>query len=328
MAETLQGTVVAEKAPPGTVPFTPTPGSQVLVLTPVEEEPVESDDYWATFWEGYETTTIKSEGEEQDAKISADYLGDAGELALKYKPVPGSGLTKPTDLVLERHVAFDLETTGTTPFDSKIIMATFWVLTDDKADMVTFADEDERILTIEIAEFLDQIQPYQMVAFNAAFDVVFLSSRMIKYMVGCKALYDAKFYDLQDWARRGISTYLSSTMKSGSLEDWMVFLFGEQKAYTIEQCFEAYEQGDITPFFIRNRQDVGATGDMYKLIRYVERESGFEVEPTELRGVEGTAGIIEGTAEVICEVCQQKNIYDYAKDVNRCFICNAILSPP
>jgi uncharacterized protein YprB with RNaseH-like and TPR domain len=328
MADELEGSVAAERAPQGTPAYVPPKGNAVLVMKTAEELERENQGYAYKTPEEVYTVAVKEGGEDKTVDISEQYLGAAGQLALTYKPIAGTTKAKPEVLGLENHVAFDLETTGVTPFDSKLVMATFWVLTDDKADMVTFADPDEELLAMEIADFLDTIAPEMLIGFNTSFDVVFISSRLIKYHIGCKALYESGFYDLQDWAKRGASKYLTSSMKSGTLEDWAVFLFGEQKAYTVEECLMAYEEGDITPFYIRNRQDVALTGDMYKLIRYVEAESGYEEEPTELRGVPGTETKLEGTAPVICPICQQTNTYDYSKPVNKCFICSAILPEP
>ena len=326
MTEEMTATVNAQRAGADVTPLSIPKGNQIIVLSP-EEEDTQGYQYAtpASVYEGGIVVTLKND---EQVKVSDKYTDGLGVEALKYLPSIGSSKAKPKVEGMEGTVVWDLETTGTTPFDSRIVMATMWLLTDDKADMVTFADEDEEVLVAEIADYFNAIAPKTLVSFNAAFDTVFLSSRLIKYQIAAKGFYAAKHYDLQDWAKRGIGTYLSSTMKSGTLEEWAIYLFGEQKPFDIETCFEAYEAGDLSPFYVRNRWDVATEGDFYRLIKYSESVSEFEEAPEVLKDIAGTRRQALGTADVICNICKQRNVYDHAKEQNTCFICGAILPEP
>lgn len=326
MGDEIEASVIATRAGADVTPLSVPKGNRILTLKPVSEE---EDNYeYATPASVYGEGTVVLTKAGEEVEVSDQYMKGLGTEGLKYLPTIGKAAAKPEVEGMEGTVVWDLETTGTTPFDSRIVMATMWLLTDDKADMVTFADEDEEILTAEIADYFNAIMPKTLVSFNAAFDTVFLSSRLIKYQIAAKGFYGAKHYDLQDWAKRGIGSYLSTTMKSGSLEEWGLYLFGESKPFDIETCFEAYENGDITPFYVRNRWDVATEGDMYRLIKYSETASEYSTAPEELRDIAGTQRQVFGTADVICDVCKQRNVYDFAEQDHRCFICGAILPEP
>lgn len=326
MSEEIEATVIATRAGADVDALQIPKGGQIFTLKPVSEE--ESSYEYATPTSVYGGGTVVLTKDQEQIAVSDEYTKGLGVEGLKYLPTIGKTAAKPDVAGMEGTVVWDLETTGTTPFDSRIVMATMWLLTDEKANMVTFADEDEEVLTAEIADYFNAISPKTLVSFNAAFDSVFLSSRLIKYQIAAKGFYGAKHYDLQDWAKRGIGSYLSTTMKSGTLEEWAMFLFGESKPFDIETCFEAYEQGEITPFYVRNRWDVAIEGDFYRLIKYSESVSEYAAAPEELRDIAGTQRQAFGTADVICNVCKQRNVYDFAEQDNRCFICGAILPTP
>lgn len=328
MTDILEGSITVTRAPEGTTVTAIPEASYTITLQPIAtDEEAASGETYATPAEVY-TAQAGYYGEARNIAIEPEYFGAAGPEAARYMPSVSAVKAKPTVEGLGTTVVYDSETTGLTPWDSRLVMGTFWHMAYPKADMVTFADMDEELLVMEIADYLNTVLPETIVAFNIPFDVQFLASRLIKYQIGCAGLYNAKFYDVQDWCKKGSVKYGGQAQKSGTLEDWALYLFGEAKPFSIEECFEAYDAGDIVPFYIRNRWDVAMEGDMYRLIKYVENQSAYEEEPYEIATVPTTGKQRFGTAEAMCANCKQRNIYDYAVEDNRCFICGVPLPKP
>jgi uncharacterized protein YprB with RNaseH-like and TPR domain len=328
MADTIQGSISIEKAPGSVVPVDLTQGSFEIVLEPIatEEEAATTgssrplpDEYYVT---------AKEEEGTREVAVSASYYGEAGAAAARYLPTVSTPKAEAEPLRLDKHMVIDIETTGTSPLDSRMIMVTIWMLGEPKSSMVTFADEDEEALTIEVLDYIGTRAPEWLVAYNSTFEMVFLSSRMARYQVASKAFYAAKIYDIMDWCKWGSSKKVGTYQKAGPLEDWAVLLFGEAKPYDVETCLAEYEKGNLKPFYVHNRWDVATEGDIYRIIKYLEQMSEYEEAPPALKEIVGTRRQVIGTVDVQCKVCKQVQVYNCANEEQICFICGAPLSYP
>jgi len=328
MTETLTGSVSIEKAPSDIEPLDLTGGAFEILLVPVPTEEEAEQEGTAFTRQADYYVAAKKEDESRDVAVSQSYYGEAGAAAAKYLPTVSVPKEKPGVLGLEKHMVLDCETTGTDPLQSRLVMCTLWMLGEPKSAMVTFADDDEEELTREILEYVSMRAPEWIVGYNTVFDVLFLMSRAAKYQIAAKGFYAAKIYDIMDWVKYGSSKKAGTYMKAGSLEDWALYLFGENKPFDIETCLEEYEKGNIVPFYIRNRWDTATEGDFYKLIRYLELQSEYEEAPAALKAIAGTQRQAVGTVDVQCNVCKQINVYECANEEQICFICSAVLPRP
>ena len=254
------------------------------------------------------------------------YYNMSKEAAAFYAPSPIAPKSKKdieTDKVI---VCWDTETTGLKAWEYKLLMATFWDLSEPKASMVTFADQDEEVLIGEIVDYVNAIDPDIMTGYNCPYDILSMASRALRFQVPFKKLYEVQFVDTMQWWQRGTYKTQMTAQKQPSLEDVAYYLFGEKKPYEIEACFEAYEKGDWQPFYIRNRWDVATEGDLFKAIAYIQENVEFEETPEALKYVAGTERQYAGTLDVQCKTCKQISVIDLAEKEPKCPICGSILS--
>ena len=245
-----------------------------------------------------------------------------------YKPPATATKKVPDPLGIENTAVIDCETTGLDVHDSRIVLISVWPLKEDKAAIQTFGSMNEEEMMIEFAAYMNELKPEVVIGYNLAFDMLFINSRMIKYQIASNGLLNAKPVDLMDWCAKGTWKSGGTRQKVTSLENWAKYLLNEEKPYDIDTCFAAYEEGDIVPFYIRNRWDVAIEGDIYKLIKYVEVSSEYEEAPVVLKEIAGTQRQATGTADVQCPICKQVNVYDLEREEQVCFICGSILPKP
>jgi len=209
-----------------------------------------------------------------------------------------------------------------------MVCITFWNIAEGKIHMATFFDEDERLLVKEAIDYLGTLNVEVLVGYNIAFDIQMFQSRSLAYMIPCDPLWNAELYDVQDTLKKGREDYLRNNNKSGTLEDWGRYIYGERKPFTIEDCFTAWEKKDPEPFIIRNRWDVAMTGDLYMLIKTMQgiAEPSTRAMINPWRQTEKAPGI--GKVDVQCPYCLSMATYDYQAEDNMCPICLRPLPAP
>ena len=246
----------------------------------------------------------------------------------KYLPdYPGLPKVGPLDAD-KAVICFDTETTGLNPWEIRMLVCSFWDLREPKSSMVTFSNWDEEQLILDIMEYLNSSDVDTLVAYNINYDIRMLFTRCMAWQVPAPSLAKAKLYDVMDTLAKGGEKYNKATGKPGALEDWTLYFYGEDKPYSIDECFAALEVDDLNPMILRNRWDVGMEGDLYLLAKAVldGDESVFaSVTPTLSTEYMWEP---EGKAIVQCPNCLTEQ--EYPTDTNRpvCFVCGTDLPGP
>jgi len=225
-------------------------------------------------------------------------------------------------------ICWDCETSGVNPWEYQWLVASFWPIDTPKADMVTFASWDEEEITREVAEYLNSFDSFAMTGFNTAFDIRCMSTRFMMYQVPVPLFMSSTFYDTRDFFKKGTWKYVFSDQASGSLEDWIVWLYDEPKPYTIEECFAGLREDNMEPLIIRNRWDVGVEGDVFILSKYIEEdlERGVsQMKPTIMQRTEEEK---EGNVVVACPVCKTLNEYELKNASQICYVCASKIVRP
>jgi hypothetical protein len=326
MAELATVEFTTVKAPIGTVPLKLPAQTFDITLQP---EPTQDQiDSGNSIIPNASQYTYKPAGGVESVLVSEGYYD---------KVRPGTELLQPSisvpkakvDIQVNKKViVWDIETSGTDLFTSRVILCSMWDINKPKSTIVSLYAQDEEELYKEIAAYFNQEVPDILVGYNISFELRFAASRLMKYQIPCPGLWNAQPLELMEIGIKGTTKALRSTQSAGTLEDWETYLFNDTKPYTIEECFEGLRQGRITEFYIRNKLCTSTEGDMYKVYLYQlggENQSGTETVITNVSGALERAGGIE---ESICIVCKQRNVYDRSESVHNCFVCGSPLPTP
>ncbi len=252
----------------------------------------------------------------EDAYIKTSYVSDF------------PGLAKVSSPLNEKIIVYDCETTGTNPWDYRLIVASFWDLSRPISEMITFASFDEQSLIRDIADYLNTVRPYALVQYNNGFDERALLSRFMLYQVPVPGWNDIKQYDIMDILRKGTTQSISSSQPNGTEEQWFKFFFNEEKPYTIEECFEGVANGDLTRMILRNRTCTASEGYIYLLFRRVtdsEPIAAIEDKPTAVMIDEYR---LEGACLVDCPACGARNNVPCSSKDNLCYRCQGRIPDP
>ena len=225
-------------------------------------------------------------------------------------------------------LSLDVETTGTNPWEYRLIVCSVWDLNEPKANMVTFASWDEEQLTKDLFEYIASKDPDIILAFNAKFENRCFVSRSMQFRIPAPWIWSAEWHDLMYILEGGWKNGLQGSQPTGSEENWLMYFFGETKPYTIDECFEGIRQGRLDEMIIRNRTCVAGQGDIYQLYlysRYGLQEEIPEEKPTVTRIEEWMA---EGKVLVKCSVCGAVNEVFDPNNPGQCWRCLANLPAP
>lgn len=241
--------------------------------------------------------------------------------------VPSAVVKKePRSAITEKTIVFDVETTGTNPWDYRLIVATFWDLDEPVSEMITFAElEDEEGLTIAIADYINAKKPAIMVCYNNGFDQRALLSRFMLYQTPVVGWNKIKQIDVMDILKKGTTQPIYSSQPAGAEEQWLEFFFGEKKPYTIEECFAGLREGRLDEMIIRNRSCTESEGLIYKLWLQTTEEQPQDAEtpyPTVFMRDEAAE---TGVGIVNCPVCEADNMAHIGESGGQCWRCHADL---
>lgn len=274
-----------------------------------ELEPIESA-------ESDTTSSTSSSGSSSSEVIDISEAIKPFEWTSEYKT------SKPDVAITDKKViCFDVEATGTDPWDYKLLVCSFWDLSKPISEMVTFAGWDEQKLTQDIADYLNAEQPDEMVCYNNGYDQRALLSRFMLYKTPVPGWNKIKQIDVMEILKRGTTQSIYSSQAAGAEEEWLYFFFGEKKPYNIDECFEGVRQYDLTRFILRNRTCVESEGCIYKLFRMVTDEgtSAFEAEKPTVPLVEEAAQA--GLCLVKCPACNAVNQVRCGASDETCWRC-------
>jgi len=225
-------------------------------------------------------------------------------------------------------ICYDTETTGTDPWDYRLLVCSFWDLSKPVSEIVTFEGWDEEKLINEIAAYLNEEKPDALVQYNNGFDERALLTRFMLYQVPVPGWNGIDQIDVMDILKKGTTKSIASSQGTGTEEQWLYYFFNEKKPFTIEECFEGVRNGDLTRLIIRNRTCVESEGSIYLLFRYVtdaEPLVGAETKPT---AVHITKEAEAGICLVKCPTCDAINDVPCTSKGNTCWRCLGNLPDP
>jgi len=241
---------------------------------------------------------------------------------------PVVNLAIPSVQTTKKIICYDTETSGINPWESQLYVCSFWDISKPVNEIITFFGWEERKLTQEIADYLNEEKPDALLCYNNGFDQRFLLSRFMLYQIQVPGWCNIDQYDLMDILKKGTTKSIASSQSPGAEEQWLQFFFNESKPFTIDECFEGIRDGDLTKLIIRNRTCVESEGSIYLLFMYATQEG------VELPGMEKPTAVNIEEAQtsnicaVKCLVCDAVNTVLCDSQGNACWRCMSIIPDP
>lgn len=326
MADQLVTDIVAVTAPKGTIPLVIPKQTFSITLQPLPtQEQINSGN---TIIPSVNQYTLKPQGGVDSVLINEGYYDKVTPSTAILQPSISVPKPKVDIKVNKKVIVWDIETSGTDLFSSRVILCSMWDINKPKSELVRLFAQDEEELYKEIAAYFNEEKPDIIVGYNISFELRFAASRMMRYQIQCPGLWNAVPFEEMDIGKKGTMKSLSSTQASGTLEEWETYLFNDTKPYTIEECFEGLRQGRITELYIRNSLCTTVEGDLYKAYIYTmgqDEESGVWGEVVTSEGQLKHYG---GIRYSICQVCKQRNEWNEETTTHNCFVCGARLPTP
>lgn len=248
---------------------------------------------------------------------SANILSASASVAKKVQPALGTKI-----------ICYDTETTGTDPWDYRLLGCSFWDLAKPISSMVSFFSFDEREVTKQIAEYLRTEKPDALVQYNNGFDERALLTRFMLYQEKVPGWNGIQQIDVMEILKKGTTQSIASSQSTGTEEEWLYYFFGEKKPFTIAECFEGVREGSLERMRIRNRTCVESEGSLYLLFREVtdaEPLPGAETKPT-IVDVEEQAA--KGVCLIKCPTCAAINDVQCTSKNNTCWRCLGSIPDP
>lgn len=236
--------------------------------------------------------------------------------------------TKAQPILDLKTICYDTETTGTNPWDYRLLGVSFWDLSKPVSTMVSLFDFDEEQLTKDIAEYLNTEKPAVLVQYNNGFDERALLTRFMLYQVPVPGWNDIQQIDVMQILQRGTTQNISSSQAVGTEEAWLKYFFDESKPFTIEECFAAVQDMDLGPFILRNRTCVESEGSLYLLFRSVtdiKPLEGVADKPTQPNIAEAAS---LGDVLELCPTCEATNEVRVGSKNNVCWRCLSAIPDP
>ncbi|KKK79718.1 hypothetical protein LCGC14_2830710, partial [marine sediment metagenome] len=168
-----------------------------------------------------------------------------------------------------KSLIMDIETTGVLPWESRIICISLVDPADPDLEVITIYDEEEEKTVRIFIEVLQQNGIEELIGYNLLFDYRFIFAKCLRYRIAAEALGEQDLWDIMEVMEKGRRGFVYGRSKSGSLEDWTKFLFGESKLMTIKEMLKAWGEGRVDDIIAYNRDDVRKTYKLWALTQLV-----------------------------------------------------------
>jgi len=233
------------------------------------------------------------------------------------------------DVVLDNvYVSWDLETSGTKPWESRLLGSGAIVIGKPYSELFQSFSFDEEQIVVDTLDYFDDVQPDALVGWNIAFEMQWFTSRCLYFQHKFPWAEKCKIIDAMILFKHGTWQKITSSMAAGSEENWLQYLYDIQKPYEIDECFEDLAKGSLLKLMLRNRSCVTGVADMFILFCWVtDQHIVKEVRPVATVPMREDA-IQSGRVFIQCPVCMYRQEVQLGVPGQKCVICGNELPVP
>lgn len=299
MSDLLTSSIWIEEAPIGAVPFVPTGKKIEFILEKIPEAPEDAP----------------------PVIISPPVIAEPA-LSTIYPPALAPSFI-PSIIPEKKTCIIDIETTGTEPWNSRLICISAIDASEVEPIPVTFYDPDEAVMIREFTDWYNGNLFEEVIGYNVSFDMRYIMVKAMRYLIVIDNFLSANITDLMQIMKQTRTAYVFTQNKPGKLEDWMMFYWGEKKQLTAKDIINLYNQGNVLPIIAYNRADTEATYNLWALYQYTSGET-MTLTP-EAIPTSGEQSSNPQSKRVVCPECMSENFVPHGSTGAKCTVCQSTL---
>lgn len=168
----------------------------------------------------------------------------------------------------ERVLVYDLESTGLDPWSSALFCIGLKDVQKDRTNVIREDCEEEMVR--KFIRYVNRRNFDKVVGYNIGFDDRFIFAKCMKYDIRANGFfhsYETERVDLMDKMQLPYSSYCMND--SGSLDDWVQYLFGEEKSEDNGDIPAMIERGEYDKVESYCEKDVELTYKLWKRVQSV-----------------------------------------------------------
>ena len=237
----------------------------------------------------------------------------------------------------KRELIINIETTGTLPWESRIVVIGVLDPNALEPQAMNFIQDSELATIDEFLAFWENSPYTTLVAYNVAFDYRFIYAVLQKYRKTSARWLQAKLYDLMTQQKQVKNEFVPGFNKTGTLEQWSTYLFGSQPYAPQKQVFKWIEEGNTEEIVNFNSDKLAKAYGLWVLNKVVEGSiPGMEIlarpsTETESPNPDTTLDNPGHSAETIpvqCRDCLQETTMLKTDKVVKCKVCGNQIAHP
>jgi len=176
----------------------------------------------------------------------------------------------------ERICIVDIETTGISPTDSRLVcIGAKDPKFIDQEPIVFFNidldHEEETIMAFK--QWFTENGFTKIVGYNTDFDYRFILALLLKYRIIWPEWFKVSLFDIMDYLKKGKEGYVPTMNKVNKLDEWAEFLLGQVKLMSFEELMQAIDEKDWDRIIEYNKIDVELEFLIWFLIIYCSDDS-------------------------------------------------------
>jgi len=236
-----------------------------------------------------------------------------------------------------RELIINIETTGTLPWESRIVVIGVLDPNAQEPQAINFIQDSELATIDEFLSFWEQSPYTTLVAYNVAFDYRFIYAVLQKYRKTSARWLQAKLYDLMQQQEQVKDSFVPGFNKAGTLEQWSTYLFGSQPYAEQEQVFKWVKEGNTEEIVNFNSDKLAKAYGLWVLNKVVEgsipgaeilARPSTEATQSEQNTITGTLETSAETIQVQCPSCLQVQTMPKTAKVINCIVCGEPIAHP
>lgn len=237
----------------------------------------------------------------------------------------------------QKELIINIETTGTKPWESRIICIGVMDPNTLEPKVTNFLEETEVQTLDAFLQWLEGTSFSHLVGYNVSFDYRFIYALMQKYRRSSAQWKNIKLYDLMQQQKQVKDSYVFGYNPTGTLEQWATYLLGSKPYAPQKQVYKWLKEKNIDEIVNFNTDKVTKAYYLWVLDKVVSEEipgSKVLARPAQtttqipIGQTSGTSAIEEETVQVQCPNCLQLQEMPKSASVINCLVCGTPVANP
>jgi len=236
-----------------------------------------------------------------------------------------------------KNLILNVETTAVNPWESRLICIGVLDPSSEVPQILQFMEANEEATITEFVDWINSTGYKVLVGYNVSFDYRFLYALMQRYRLVCPAWPEMSLYDLMVQQKQVKQSFVSTTQKPGTLEQWATYLFGTQPYAEQAKVYEWLKAGNTQEILNFNEDKITKAYMLYTLNKVVAgtiipatttAQATSSAPQTVTATQYPSAGTLDHEMVVYCPTCHQEQYMPKGEKVANCFVCGTPIANP